>query len=343
MPERALLEGHPRDGLWRAAPGGLRAAHVRRCRPPPTHRPPTNGVDSLPPYTHPPINPSSIRASTCMSVHLCRYGNGTRILAYGQSMGGDCFLTGMLYLVRVRVAASSAACYTWLGLGWLLPHRYVILWLRLGWLLPHRCTRTHARMYHAFVGRTRMRADACAHVTSSVCVCRTCVHGAGPRLGRMPGRTPPARAGLGLSRAWPQQALASPGLGFERRLSAAVLDRACPDWKRPHSQATAWCMNRCMARCMARRSQGAGWSQGEGGALEAPWVSQLVGTAKVRVKRVAAGGTHRSREGTWPTPVHLTCARGPDLPSSSSRGTRWARVPRARRSTLATARAKCPR
>ena len=38
-------------------------------------------------------------------------------------------------------------------------------------------------------------------------------------------------------------------------------------------------------------------------------MSQLVGTARVRVKRVAAGGTHRSGGGTWPTPVHLTCAR----------------------------------
>ena len=186
------------------------------------------------------------------SLNLCRYGNGTRILAYGQSMGGDCFLTGMLYLVRVRVAASSAACYTWLGLGWLLPHRYVILWLRLGWLLPHRCTRTHARMYHAFVGRTRTRADACARVTCGVCVCRTCVHGAGPpRSHARPHAACSSRLG-------PQQALASPGLGFERRLSAAVLDRACPDWKRPHSQATA----RCLAGCMARWSQGARWSSG---------------------------------------------------------------------------------
>ena len=187
-------------------------------------------------------------------------------------------------------------------------------------------------MYHAFVGRTRMRADACAHVTSSVSVCRTCVHGAGP-----PRSHARPRAAWS-SRLGPQQALASPGLGFERRLSAAVLDRACPDWKRPHSQATA----RCMARCMARRSQGARGTQGKGGALEVPWVSQLVGTARVRVKRVAAGGTHRSRGGTCPTPVHLTCARRPDVPSYSSRGTRWARVPRARRSTLAIARAKCP-
>ena len=170
-------------------------------------------------------------------------------------------------------------------------------------MLPHQCTRTHARMYRAVVGRTRMRADACARVTCGVCVCRTCVHGA------CPPRSHARPHAAWSSRLGPQQALASPGLGFERRLSAAVLDRACPDWKRPHSQATARCMARCMARCTAGRSQGAGWSQGEGGALEVPWVSQLVGTARVRVKRVAAGGTHRSREGTWPTPVHLTCAR----------------------------------
>ena len=71
----------------------------------------------MPPTPHPlteqtvypltPTHPSSIRASTCMSVYLlaslnlCRYGNGTRILAYGQSMGGDCFLTGMLYYLVV--------------------------------------------------------------------------------------------------------------------------------------------------------------------------------------------------------------------------------------------------
>ena len=75
------------------------------------HHPPTNGVDSLPPYTHPSIIHPCLYLS--ISLNLCRYGNGTRILAYGQSMGGDCFLTGMLYyLVRVRVAASSPVCYT---------------------------------------------------------------------------------------------------------------------------------------------------------------------------------------------------------------------------------------
>ena len=139
---------------------------------------------------------------------------------------------------RWAATASSPVCYT--------------TWIGLGWLLPHRCTRTHARMYRAVVGRTRMRADACARVTCGVCVCRTCVHGAGPpRSHARPHAACSSRLG-------PQQALALAGLGFERRLSAAVLDRACPDWKRPHSQATA----RCLAGCMARWSQGARWSSG---------------------------------------------------------------------------------
>ena len=68
------------------------------------HHPPTNGVDSLPPYTHPPIHHPSVPPPACLSIssaslNLCRYGNGTRILAYGQSMGGDCFLTGMLNIL----------------------------------------------------------------------------------------------------------------------------------------------------------------------------------------------------------------------------------------------------
>ena len=153
------------------------------------------------------------------------------------------------------------------------------------------------RMYHAVVGRTRRCMCTCHVQRMRVSHMRAWCWPA-PRSHARPHAAWSSRLG-------PQQALASAGLGFERRLSAAVLDRACPDWKRPHSQATAW----CMARCMARRSQGARGTKGKGGALEVPWVSQLVGTARVRVKRVAAGGTHRSREGTWPTPVHLTCAR----------------------------------
>ena len=207
------------------------------------HHPPTNGVDSLSPYTHPPI---------------------THPYGLSQSM-------------QVRQWDAHPRLRPIDGRR-LLPHRYVkhTTWLGLGWLLPHRCTRTHARMYHAFVGRTRTRADACAHVTCSVCVCRTCVHGAGPpRLHARPHAACSSRLG-------PQQALASAGLGFERRLSAAVLDRACPDWRRPHSQATA----RCMARCMARRSQGAGWSQGgrwsSGGPMGVSTHGQSEGARKAR-------------------------------------------------------------
>ena len=176
----------------------------------------------------------------------------------------------MLYLVMVRVAASSPICYT-----------TTLVTVRVAASSP-----VHA---HACSHVSCIRGPY-AHARRRMCTC-TC-HVQRMRVSHMRAWCWPAPRSHARPRAaWssrlgPQQALASPGLGFERRLSAAVLDRACPDWKRPHSQATAW----CMARCMARRSQGAGWSQGEGGALEVPWVSQLVGTARVRVKRVAAGG-----------------------------------------------------
>lgn len=48
----------------------------------------------------------SIRLSTSLS--LCRYGNDARMFAYGQSMGGDCFLTGArAYVGRTRIRTCS--------------------------------------------------------------------------------------------------------------------------------------------------------------------------------------------------------------------------------------------
>ena len=195
---------------------------------------------------------------------------------------------------RWAATASSPVCYTtWLGLGWLLPHRYVILYL------------VRVRV----AASSPVHAHACSHVSCSrgpyaharrrMCTC----HVRRMRVSHMrawcwPAPRSHARPHAACSsRLGPQQALASPGLGFERRLSAAVLDRACPDWKRPHSQATA----RCLAGCMARWSQGARWSSGGPMGVSARGHSE--GARKAR------GGRRYPPEWRW----HMAHARPPDV------------------------------
>ena len=85
---------------------------LRTCARDAAHHPPTNGVDSLAPYTHPSIT------------HPCLYRGPLSIYA-GTAMGRASSPTAN----RWAAIASSPVCYTrstWLGLGWLLPHLYVI-------------------------------------------------------------------------------------------------------------------------------------------------------------------------------------------------------------------------
>ena len=87
------------------------------------HHPPTNGVDSLSPYTHPPIHHPSVPLPACLSIcwplsiyagtAMGRASSPTANRWAATASSPVCYTTWLgWYLVSVRVSASSPVCYT---------------------------------------------------------------------------------------------------------------------------------------------------------------------------------------------------------------------------------------